>query len=121
MTHRYNFFFAFLLKAIGERNRSIHNGWIRRSFILRTQKYMSLKFYTQKNTWKQNLLPQKSLKYLNTDLLNQKDFKTYKKHLTDLLTSKKYREGKFSTQHIHQSPPPCILRVPPLPWGWKNF
>ena len=56
--------------------------------IVNPKRYMSLKFYTQRNTWHQklNFLTQKNtrLKYLNTDLFNQ-TFRSNKKIFSELI------------------------------------
>ena len=75
---------------------------------------MSLKFYTQKNTWHQTFLPKKyKTLYLNTDLFNQQTLRP-KKVCDRSCDLKKYGGCKFSTiKKKHRASPSCILQVPP--------
>ena len=74
------------------------------------KKYMSLKFYTQKNTWHQNFLPQKVQDLAPyTDLYNQK-----KKKCDRSLDPKKYQGCKFSTQKNTSDLPVMYAATTPL-------
>ena len=67
---------------------------------------MSLKFYTQKNTWHPHFLPKKyKTKYLNTDLFNHTDFQTLQKYMTDLFTQK-------NTEGVNFQPPQNTSDLP---------
>ena len=70
------------------------------------KKYMSLKFYTQKDTWHQNFLPKKNtrLKYLNAE-----------KYVTDLDTPQNTEGVNFQPKKKCQTPSHMYCEYPPPP------
>ena len=78
---------------------------------------MGLKFYTQKNAWRQSFLPEK---ILGTSILIYSITQTLKpkKKIRELLTQKKYQGCKFSTPKKYVGPPRHVyckyLLGPPL-------
>ena len=103
--------------------RSIHGGWggggrggPTELHIANPKKYISLKFYTQKNTWHQNFQPKK-LQDLKTSVLIYSIKQTLRpKNIRGKsLDPKKSRECKFSIRRTPHPPPSCSLRVTPPP------
>ena len=82
--------------------RDYHDAWRGppELHIANPEKYLRLKFYTQNNTWHQNI----RLKYLNTDFFNQTDFKTKKTYVTDLLTQKNTKGVNFNPKDMSDAP-----------------
>ena len=83
--------------------------------ISNPKEYMSLKFYTQKNTWNQSFLPSQKYQTVPQYWFIQSN---------RLLTQKNTEGVNFQSPKIHRTSPSCILQVPP--WGflvkiWHNF
>ena len=82
--------------------------------IVNPKNYKSLKLYTQKNTWHQNILPKRNTR-LSTSILIYSIKQTLrpKKIPNRSPDPKKYRGCKFSTEKICWTSLSCILQVPP--------
>ena len=70
-------------KGEGGSTRNIHEMGSDGASYCEPKKYTSLKFYTQKNTWHQNILPPKNtrLNYLNTDLFIHSIYSSFFRNL----------------------------------------